>query len=41
MAHTDQPYRRGPGGLKDAAVDVAIILKTGTKKPKKKSKKKK
>ena len=36
-----KPYRRGPGGVEDAAIDVAIILKTGDKKPKKKSKKKK
>ena len=36
-----KPYRRGPGGVEDAAIDVAIILKTGTKKRKKKSKKKK
>ena len=34
-----KPYRRGPGGVEDAAIDVAIILKTGAKKPKKKSKK--
>ena len=32
-----KPYRRGPGGVEDAAIDVAIILKTGAKKPKKKS----
>ncbi len=42
MTENPKPYKRGPAGLRDAAVDVAIILKTSDmkKKPKKKSKKK-
>lgn len=42
MTENPKPYKRGPAGLRDAAVDVAIILKTNgmKKKPKKKSKKK-
>jgi len=43
MAMTDnpKPYKRGPAGLRDAAVDVAIILQAGEKKKKRKAKKKK
>tara|TARA_R100001443_G_C3299283_1_gene164852 strand:+ start:166 stop:297 length:132 start_codon:yes stop_codon:yes gene_type:complete len=43
MAMTDnpKPYKRGPAGLRDAAVDVAIILNASGMKKKRKAKKKK
>jgi len=42
MTENPKPYRRGPAGLRDAAVDVAIILQPGgMKKKKRKAKKKK
>ena len=42
MTENPKPYRRGPAGLRDAAVDVAIILQPGAmKKKKRKAKKKK
>ena len=42
MTENPKPYRRGPAGLRDAAVAVAIILQPGgMKKKKRKAKKKK
>jgi len=41
VAHTDQKsYRRGPGGVQDAANDIAKMLnkRAPTKKPSKKAK---
>ncbi len=42
MAFTEQskPYRRGPGGIQDAAADVAKMLARGSKKKSGKKKKK-
>ena len=41
MTENPKPYKRGPAGIRDAAVDVAIILKTSDMKKKRKAKKKK
>ncbi len=41
MTENPKPYKRGPAGLRDAAVDVEIILNASGMKKKRKAKKKK
>ena len=41
MTENPKPYKRGPAGLRDAAVDVAIILQPGGMKKKAQGKKEK
>jgi len=43
MAKTEnaKPYRNGPGGHRDAAADIVIMLGIGDKKKKRKARKKK
>lgn len=38
MTEKAKPYRRGPGGINDAAADVAIVLNLRGPKTKKKKK---